>query len=40
MLLWMQQALDPNYSFSDVAKPYALELLNLQVHPVIGRPSS
>jgi hypothetical protein len=25
------QALDPNYSFSETAKPYALELLNLQV---------
>jgi predicted unusual protein kinase regulating ubiquinone biosynthesis (AarF/ABC1/UbiB family) len=24
------KALDPNYSFSEVAKPYALELLNLQ----------
>lgn len=30
------QALDPNYSFSEVAKPYALELLDLQVplHPL------
>lgn len=28
----LQQALDPNYSFAETAKPYALELLNLQVY--------
>ena len=27
------QALDPDYSFSEVAKPYALELLDLKVPP-------
>lgn len=30
VMLACAQALNPNYNFSDVAKPYALELLELQ----------